>query len=50
MPREEVSNCPHCKGSGADPEDEGDWVPEVQMYNPFSAGPCPECNGTGEAP
>ncbi|WP_329126126.1 hypothetical protein [Streptomyces sp. NBC_01353] len=39
--------CGHCKGSGADPEDEGDYLPEVGCHNPYSGGPCPQCNGTG---
>lgn len=45
----ETTPCGHCKGSGADPEDEGDYVPEVHRHNPFSVGPCPECNGDGTA-
>ena len=39
--------CPHCHGDGADPEDEGDWIPEAHQYNPNSRGPCPQCNGRG---
>lgn len=43
-------SCPHCKGNRADdPDDPGDWIREVGMHNPYSAGPCPECNGTGHA-
>jgi hypothetical protein len=45
----ETTPCGHCKGSGADPEDEGDYLPEVHRHNPFSVGPCPECNGEGTA-
>lgn len=37
--------CPTCHGSGLDPDDEGDWVPEAGMYNPSTIGPCPTCNG-----
>lgn len=39
--------CPHCKGSRLDPDDEGDYLPEVQRHDPHSIGPCPECNGSG---
>lgn len=40
--------CETCKGSGADPEDPGDYDGTVHMYNPFTAGPCPACDGTGQ--
>lgn len=39
--------CPHCRGTGGDPEDEGDWISEAHRHNPYSAGPCPQCNGRG---
>lgn len=42
--------CPHCKGDGADPDDEGEWFPEVQMHNPNMRAPCPVCHGTGTNP
>lgn len=37
--------CPACEGSGADPEDPGEWVSEAGAYLPTS--PCPDCNGSG---
>ena len=40
--------CAHCKGTGADPEDQGDYEPSVHMYNPTTIGPCPECHGSGK--
>ena len=40
--------CAHCQGTGADPEDQGDYEPSVHMYNPTTIGPCPECHGTGK--
>lgn len=43
-----AATCAHCKGTGADPEDEGDYDPNVHMYNPTTIGPCPECHGTGK--
>jgi hypothetical protein len=42
-----ATTCPHCHGSGVDPEDEGDYDYTVHMHNPFTVGPCPRCNGTG---
>ena len=39
--------CTHCKGNGADPEDPGDYDTAVHMHNPYTVGPCPQCNGTG---
>lgn len=41
--------CRHCKGTGADPEDEGDYDPNVHMHNPTTVGPCPECHGSGKS-
>jgi len=49
-PAPDPTVCAHCKGHGTDPEDKGDWVAEVGMYNPYSVGPCPECDGTGKTP
>jgi DnaJ-class molecular chaperone len=46
----EPKDCPHCKGDGADPDDEGEWFPEVQMHNPNMRAPCPVCHGTGTNP
>ncbi|MER5706016.1 hypothetical protein [Streptomyces sp. NPDC002122] len=43
-----AATCAHCKGTGADPEDEGDYDQGVHMYNPTTIGPCPECHGTGK--
>lgn len=43
-----MPSCPHCKGTGADPEDQGDYDPNVHMYNPTTIGPCPECHGEGQ--
>lgn len=40
--------CPHCHGEGGDPNDDGDYDYAVGMYDPYSRGPCPECNGTGK--
>ena len=40
--------CGYCKGEGADPYDEGDWVEEVGMYDPSTRKPCPMCDGTRE--
>lgn len=48
MRGDECNACTHCYGSGADPEDEGDYDYAVHMHNPFTVGPCPECNGTGK--
>jgi hypothetical protein len=42
-PRVVVETCPTCLGSGVDPEDLGDWVPEAGAYNPYSAVTCPAC-------
>jgi len=39
--------CQRCKGNRADTDDPGDWISEVGRHNPLTAGPCPECNGTG---
>lgn len=39
--------CQTCGGSGADPEDAGDWVPGVHMHDPGSRGPCPACHAGG---
>jgi hypothetical protein len=41
--------CSYCNGKQSDPDDPGDWISEVGMYNPYSSAPCPECNGTGHA-
>jgi hypothetical protein len=41
--------CSYCKGQQSDPDDPGDWIPEVGMHNPYSSAPCPECHGTGHA-
>jgi hypothetical protein len=37
--------CPVCKGSGLDPNDEGDWDGAVGAYNPTTIAPCPTCMG-----
>ncbi|MGA5670024.1 hypothetical protein ACPCTG_31655 [Streptomyces pseudogriseolus] len=37
--------CPTCKGSGLDPDDEGDWDSAVGRHNPNTIGPCPTCMG-----
>ncbi|MCX5138349.1 hypothetical protein [Streptomyces sp. NBC_00338] len=50
QPETEAAKCTYCDGSGVDPDDEGDWVPEVQMHDPGSRGPCPKCNGTRTEP
>ncbi|MEU8902142.1 hypothetical protein [Streptomyces mirabilis] len=42
--------CPHCKGNRSDPDDPGDWIPEVGMHHPRSSAPCPECHGSGLHP
>jgi len=44
----EKATCGFCKGSGLDPNDPGEWVPEVGMNNPYTVGPCPMCWGTRE--
>ncbi|MEU2510197.1 hypothetical protein ABZ621_36665 [Streptomyces sp. NPDC007863] len=44
------TTCTECKGTGADPEDEGDYDHTVHMHNPFTVGPCPECHGSGKVP
>ncbi|MFF1444189.1 hypothetical protein [Streptomyces sp. NPDC058295] len=41
--------CPHCKGDGGDPNELGDWIPEVGRHNPYTVPPCPKCHGTGHA-
>lgn len=41
--------CSYCNGKQSDPDDPGDWIPEVGMHNPYSSAPCPECHGTGHA-
>ncbi|MFJ7990271.1 hypothetical protein [Streptomyces sp. NPDC096351] len=44
------ATCTECNGTGADPEDEGDYDDTVHMHNPTTVGPCPECHGTGKVP
>lgn len=41
--------CPTCDGTRCDPDDPGDYDNAVHMYNPYTRGPCPTCNGTGVA-
>jgi len=41
--------CGYCTGTGADPDNPGDWVPAVHAYDPGSRGPCPKCHGHGRA-
>ncbi|MCX5000929.1 hypothetical protein [Streptomyces longwoodensis] len=38
--------CQTCKGSGLDPNDEGDWDSAVGRHNPTTIGPCPTCMGS----
>ncbi|MER6860779.1 MULTISPECIES: hypothetical protein [Streptomyces] len=45
--RETPALCLECGGDGADPEDPGDYDTTVHMFNPYTCGPCPSCNGTG---
>lgn len=37
--------CPVCKGSGLDPDDDGDWDSTVGRHNPNTVAPCPTCMG-----
>lgn len=43
----QTTACGTCKGSGADPEDPGDYDGTVHMHNPHTAEPCPSCDGLG---
>ena len=45
---ENPERCIICKGSGADPDDPGDWVPEAGMHNPYTGAPCSMCLGSGK--
>jgi hypothetical protein len=38
--------CLTCEGTGADPDDPGEYVPEAGMNMPTS--PCPDCKGTAK--
>lgn len=42
--------CQHCAGDGCDPQDPGDWIPEVGKHHPGTRSPCPECDGAGLKP
>lgn len=37
---ENPDQCPRCKGSGAEPDDPGEFIPEAGMHNPNTAAPC----------
>ncbi|MBD3004731.1 hypothetical protein [Streptomyces sp. 5-10] len=40
--------CTHCNGEGGDPDDPGDWDPDVYMHNPNTRAACSKCKGTGK--
>jgi hypothetical protein len=45
VPGSSRTTCLTCKGSGGDPDDPGEFIPEAGKYKPTS--PCPDCKGLG---